>query len=175
MKLLWMTPDAETVRAVSPDSCQVIRANPFFIPDTAPWQATLHLGVVIDRLGMKVAYKWADRYYNSVSLIAHTRHADSATECEYTRDGAALRGVDIPMSDTDLRITDADGAIVTTLEAASIRDLARKAIVTTSKLHTIKTGDVACLPLDVRPLDLDMGLTRRLLVNDTNALTIKIR
>lgn len=189
MKIFWMTGDATDIVAVGPDSSEILRANPLFVPDDELWQATLWLAVRVSRLGMKVAPRFASRYYDAVSLVAHPRHCITPTQCEYTRDGAAIRGTDLPVPEGPIAISltndagngDSDGqsdgdTTLLRIEGDILVRLADTAVATVSLLHTIKTGDLICLPLDISPITpLEPGLTMPLNINGTRALTLKIR
>lgn len=64
-----------------PDSCMIRSGKPFFIPEfDEEFRAYLSLAVRINRLGKCVASKFADRYWNEITLGVSIRGVDTLNE-----------------------------------------------------------------------------------------------
>ena len=148
MKTLWIENTGERLTRLIPDSAVVSRGNPFFVPEEdAPWCAVPAIGIVIDRLGMKIAAKFASRYYSKFIVVSHQRRADSATPLEWMRDGALVAGkpfeTDAPT--LSIRISDPNGVATADLDTAALREAFDAAIAHVSELVTLKSGDIIVL------------------------------
>lgn len=151
MKIFWMTADQHQVADVGTDSSLILRDNPWFKPDEREWQATWWLGVRVCRLGMKIAEKFASRYYDAVTIIMHPSHVEGDTESEFSRDGAAMCGKFVSLTLDNVTVS-ADGEHRLTLAADWLRNTVDHALGVASDLHTVKTGDIIAIPLNIAPV-----------------------
>ena len=115
---------------LTPDSGVTHCRNPFFIPDEAVWWPYTLIGVKIDRLGMKIAQKFARRYYSEVVSAVHPSPRPSDNDFEWMRDGALI------ISDTVSRENVSENLL--TMFDSSISRV--------SRYVTLKTGDLIFIP-----------------------------
>lgn len=55
---------------IIPDSALTLPGRPLFVPDfAAAWEARILVGVRVSRLGKGIAARFADRYYDAVTLL----------------------------------------------------------------------------------------------------------
>ncbi len=176
---------------LSVDSSLVLRGNPWFLPYDGGWQASLFLAVRISRLGMNIAQKFAPRYYNAICLMAHPHEcADAETHFEWTRDGALIKGNDmeqLPEDNVTVSVSvennngDNNAAPRTNVQspvdiiATDFYKEINKAIEAISAYHTLKTGDLIALQINAEPLKLIENVDYKLSINNTHALTVKVR
>jgi hypothetical protein len=150
MKTLWIDnirPEAPAIELI-PDSAVVSRGNPFFVPDEdMDWCAVPTLGVVIDRLGMKIAAKFAGRYYNKLIVVSHQRRHDAHTPLEWMRDGALIAGNAFEFDDRtiSLQVDSPRESLTVDLDAETLRAHFDAAIAMASELITLKSGDIIAL------------------------------
>lgn len=164
---------------LAPDSAVIYRSNPWFMPedgDSDAWQAQFFVGAVIARLGMNIAPKFANRYFNNITVATHPHNATADVSVEWSRDGSVIKGVDIPADRlTDSLAVSVDGSPAVSFAKSEITDLLEKAVCRASALVTLKTGDIVFVPVDIPPVNLSQGTDFGLFLNQSLILKFKTR
>lgn len=172
MNVFIQTPQGITL---SPTSATVTTKNPWFVPDgPCSWQARLFLGARISRLGMNIAPKFANRYYDALCLIMHPQNI-LETPYEWTRDGAIILGpaFEIPQpNQLTVKINGAPAAGFNTGQTCPKFD---QLIAHISLYHTLKHGDIVAFELNAPPLPLAQQTNIAATIGSACAFTLKIR
>lgn len=160
---------------VATDSSLVINPKPLFLPETSTeWSIELSVAIRIDRLGKRIARRFATRYYEMATVMAHAVPADqqiSSTPWAEAVDSSWLLGNWQPSSSVlDKEITvslpgEADRQFKT--QTAAVADIAIESL---SRFFTLKNGDIIVLPGSVT---LPAVIGSRLSVTTTTAALIE--
>lgn len=187
MKAIWIDNITPLEVYIVPDSAIVSRGNPFFVPDDGEiWESAPTLAAVIDRLGMHIAEKFADRYYERIAIVSHQRRARITTPYEWLRDGAVVSGEPFAIGTDDLEVTktttdDEQLTESTTVSTASAKAIFNNLIAQVSQFMTLKSGDMIIIGdkasdlLPFRPEELRLHRDTIFTVNNRQALKLKIR
>lgn len=190
MKCVILTdssPSQPRTMVVSPDSAVIYRSNPWFVPEDtdATWQASFWVAAVIDRLGKNINARFARRYYNNVCIVAHPANISPSAEgdpLQWMRDGAVVKGPDIPLAQLPdsiipaLQMAGAERQDLAPLDKPVLLDALDNAVVTVSATATIKTGDLLLIPFQpVMPLQVAERTDFQVYLCQTPALKFKTR
>lgn len=172
-----ITLDAERALHLTPDSGIIVRANPWFVPDdSAHWECHPLIGVRIDRLGMHIALKFADRYYNSFVMATHQRAAhDECPTAEWMRDGALAAGEPVALDTLGDTLSLDIAGLRVDIAIADFRSLVNAAIEYVSRFVTLRTGDLLLLPIGAPALPVREGTDFDCELNGNIVLKFKTR
>lgn len=164
---------------LAPDSAVIYRSNPWFMPedgDAGAWQAQFFIGAVIARLGMNIAPKFANRYFNNITVAAHPHNSTADVAVEWTRDGSVIKGEDIPAEQLpDSFSVSVNGSHDVAFDKSEIIQSLEKAVCRASALVTLKTGDIVFVPVDIPCVNLSQGTDFGLFINQSLILKFKTR
>jgi len=172
---------------IKPDSALVKGGKPFFVPDgTSRCEARYHWVARVSRLGKSIARRWADRYYDALTLGVTFTAQDIATRLQDHRepwalataaDNSAAIGEMVEADRLRLMTSPAvctlNGKAVATASLEGLRDRVADVIARLSLLMTLRQGDLIYLGpltegLPVKPDDhlaATIGDTRLLAFN----------
>lgn len=123
-----------------PDSALLSGDKPFFIPDLpGPWRFRFYPAFRLNRLGKSIAAKFADRYYDALTIAARPITGNYPLSLITGMDGAFITGrwITPPSSARTAAINgNAPAAIDPTAT------LVNEAIEIVSRLMTLKMGDI---------------------------------
>lgn len=160
------------------DSSLLKDGKPFFVPGFAE-KIVMRPAIVlhIDRLGKNIAYKFADRYFDSVSVGLSLKAVGLDGDLQYAFDGAAIMGDFMPLdveADLEQRIVVNDEEVSKcSLEKAGY-DF-RAIIEYLSKYVTMKIGDYIFCIFDELEQPAVPGLHIEGFLNDSKLLTFKTK
>ncbi len=167
---------------VSVDSAVRLRNEPFFAPDDSLWQARLYIGARISRLGMNIASRFAPRYFESITILAHPTIAGQNIPYEWTRDCAIINNGDLSLENAPERIKicinapgEPNKSATVELEKKQLIDTLAEAVSAISRWHTLKTGDIIAIPLELSPLNLNTGANYFINIDSLTLLHLKSR
>jgi len=140
--------------AVIPDSAITLPGRPLFVPDFAEaWEARLLLGVRVSRLGKGIAARFADRYYDAVTLLlrlvplppesspgALASAFDGCIQLGQWIDVAHDGGGDAPAVDTTATVDIECGCLHFSLTPSEVA--LPEAVEAVSRYLTIRNGDI---------------------------------
>lgn len=180
MKIIRITELAEEAMLdFHPDSAVLLAGRPLFLPEfEAEPVARIYVGVRVNRLGKRVAEKFAERYYDAVAPVMILAYPDMPEKMQGT-----LTGIDSSVAMGEWTAPDqfiALGALATGGETASLEGLSREAIgravSAASRYVTLKMGDVILLPLPLAavPLKPNTRLTVGATGSDAPLLDVKV-
>lgn len=179
-----LTPDGTPAVSISPDSALRLRNEPFFAPDDGTWSATIYIGARLSRQGLAIAGRFARRYYDSYTILAHPHSDNGPTPCEWTRDCALLNASDLSAQNIDadrplsLDILDRLDGTTRTIHLATPGELDRRLTALISDIsacHTLKTGDIVACDAALPPLSLRRGADYDISLNGHPLLRLKSR
>lgn len=133
---------------IIPDSALIKDRKPFFMPDfSTRWTLDVTLAYRVSRLGKNVAEKFANRYYDAMTLMLRARPLDlidslgsNSSAVTTAFDGAAIMGqwMPIPENRTVVDLTINGELYEINLEEALIDDV----VADMSRYFTLKIGDI---------------------------------
>lgn len=164
---------------MAPDSAVIYRGNPWFMPadgDSAQWSAQIYIGAVISRLGMNISPKFAQRYFQNITIAAHPHNPSADVSLEWLRDGSVIKGDDITIDSLPENIAVvADNGQCCSIIKQQIIDSLISAICKASAFVTLKTGDIILIKADMADFAIAEGADFQILVNNTPTLKFKTR
>lgn len=147
--------------ATIPDTALLIQKRPFFIPDfTQDCQVQLCACIHINRLGRSIHERFANRYYNNITLAVHFVAKDLLSKLQTTNqpwdvaigfdNAVAIAPISCPKKDcAEVKATICVNEEEHTA-AFSFDEITRKAnalIEQISQIYTLRQGDLILLPL----------------------------
>ena len=174
MKSLYVTIDRQIF--ISPDSAIISRGNPWFLPDDAPsWKGKVLLGTCITRLGMHIAEKFANRYYQNFIAAVHTYSDNAEQSVRWSRDGALVTGAGVVPASSDGTLNLVAAGSRYDCDANLVREKIDSLIAYVSKFITLKTGDLILFDTGINDFDINEGFDFDVELNDTHMLHFKTR
>lgn len=145
------TPILEPIAVdIIPDSAIIKDRKPFFLPNfSSKWIYDLNIAVRINRLGKNVAEKFANRYYNAITLCLRTIPVDIIEQLSTAKiasnigtsfDGAVILGDWQPIDSIQEQIKISIGNFEATINTSNIE--IDNSIKQLSKYFTFKIGDI---------------------------------
>lgn len=145
------TPISEPIAVdIIPDSAIIKDCKPFFVPDfSADWVYDLNIAVRINRLGKNIGEKFANRYYDAISLCLRMIPLDMVKQMSETGvvsniatsfDGAVILGDWQPMETIQDQIKINIGTFESSINKSDIK--IDNSIKHLSKFFTFKIGDI---------------------------------
>lgn len=175
----------ESTLRVLPDTALLIPKRPLFLPELqGPIKAYVAWAIKISRLGRCVSERFAERYYDKVSIAAclvaegfceQMRLLNGSDIIGYSFDGAVCLGAWKDISEFEKL----EGSIQIEGQEALIEEpdwkrKADKAIALLSKYQTIRQGDIIILKTDAHlELSIDKHLTGAL--DGTELLSVNLK
>ncbi len=176
---VFATTSPDLLANVSVDSAVILRSNPFFTPDERAWQADLYVAARISRLGMAIGEKFASRYYDALTVIAHPLVNGCVADYEWSRDGAIIKGEDVVLNEISenftISVTSDDINKQITISRSDIEASFAKVISSVSIFHTLKTGDLVAVAVDVSSLPMTPPATYDINLDNKKILKLKAR
>lgn len=178
MKIIRITELAEEAMLdFHPDSAVLLPGRPLFLPDfEAQPVARIYVGVRVNRLGKRVAEKFAERYYDAMAPVMILAYPDMPEKMQGT-----LTGIDSSVAIgewTDPERFIALGALAAGGETASLEGLSReavnRAVSAASRYVTLKMGDVILLPHSILSLPLEQNTHLTVEGPDATLLEVKV-
>ena len=168
---------------IIPDSAIIKDRKPFFMPDfSSKWVYDLNIAIRVNRLGKNVGEKFANRYYDAITLclrmipvdmVEKISSAGITSNIATSFDGALILGDWQPIDSIQDHIKIKIGDFETTINTADIQ--IDNSIKQLSKYFTFKIGDIL-IPAKLNHLsefridDIIMGQ-----INDIECINFKIK
>jgi 2-keto-4-pentenoate hydratase/2-oxohepta-3-ene-1,7-dioic acid hydratase in catechol pathway len=168
---------------IIPDSAIIKDRKPFFMPDfSSKWVYDLNIAIRVNRLGKNVGEKFANRYYDAITLclrmipvdmVEKISSAGITSNIATSFDGALILGDWQPIDSIQDHIKIKIGDFETTINTADIK--IDNSIKQLSKYFTFKIGDIL-IPAklnhqsEFRIDDIIMGQ-----INDIECINFKIK
>ncbi|MBQ7041534.1 MAG: hypothetical protein IJN66_02345 [Muribaculaceae bacterium] len=135
---------------IIPDSAIIKDRKPFFMPDfSSKWMFDLNIAIRINRLGKNIGEKFANRYYDAITLCLRMIPVDMIEQLSTTQttsnivtsfDGAVILGDWQPIDTIQEQIKISIGNFETTINTPDIG--IDNSIKQLSKYFTFKIGDI---------------------------------
>lgn len=157
------------------DSVLVMPGRPLFIPDfSSRWSLRAVVALRVSRLGKDVPQRFANRYFDAITLCARLTAADAPSGVNALFDGALCLGRWIETDSLpDPLSVEIDGRAVAPL--SGVMDTACSAITATSRYATLKTGDIILLSTVAERPDVAVGQELKGSLAGREVLSLRIR
>ncbi|MDE5811316.1 MAG: hypothetical protein K2H61_03285 [Muribaculaceae bacterium] len=138
---------------VATDSSLIYNPKPLFLPETSEqWQLQLSAAVIVNRLGKRIARRFAARYYEEFTCVAHAIPASDnieSTPWAEAVDSAWVIGERCRAAELASTPFEVDSPCRLTIHGL-LPDVAALAIESLSRFFTLKNGDIIVLPSRAR-------------------------
>lgn len=168
-----------------PDSAIVLPGRPIFLPDfSEAWSVELSPALRISRLGKAISEKFANRYYDAITLVLRLKPDDMINAFQEANEPQCLAsafdncvqlGEWIPIGDEGLPETINIKVFGTDLSLTKEQLRADASIADISRYITIRTGDIICPASMPIAFPVKVGATFTASLMDKECLSARIK
>lgn len=173
MKTLMFGSDGSFTGLIA-DSAMAFSRRPWFVPDFGEcWSGIPVLAFRVCRLGKGIAVKFADRYYDAVTVAVRPVAGSMLPGAAEAMDGALIVGDWIPLDQRDGDVVISAGQSRSVYHCGTVTP--DEIISRISDFVTLKTGDVIAVALSDPDIALVMGEKVTASVGDREILSFSVR